>query len=106
MSWGSYIGGAVYVAKTVGYPFAKIGLTVCDADAAEQAVAVRLKKLGKNCPLPLKLVMYAYVEDAPGIEADLLRRFSKVRVVGEWVRVRSPLVVVRELGRLVEAWVP
>jgi hypothetical protein len=101
---GDLINGCVYVAKTVGAPYAKIGMTVCGRDDAAQAVAVRVKKLSKGCPLPLALVHFVHVVDAPGIEAGLLRRFAEQRIVGEWVRVRSARVVVRELERLAKEW--
>jgi hypothetical protein len=97
MSWGETIRGAVYVA--VAKPFVKVGLTVCAEDEAEQAVAVRVKKLQKGCPLPLRLAHFAYVQDAPGVEAELLRRFARQRVVGEWVKA-SHAIVVRELKEL------
>jgi hypothetical protein len=106
MNCGSYINGAVYVAATVGHPFVKVGLTVTGADEAPAAVATRVKKLSKGCPLPLRLVHYVHVEDAPGIERDLLERFARQRIIGEWLKVRFPRIVVRELERLAEEWVP
>ena len=97
MSCGETIRGAVYVA--VAPPFAKIGLTVCSADDAEWAVARRVKKLSKGVPLPLKLAHFVHVEDCPGVEADLLQKFDKQRVIGEWIKAPRA-VVVRELKRL------
>jgi hypothetical protein len=97
MSWGETIPGAVYVA--VAAPFAKIGMTVCSAEDAEWAVARRVKKLSKGVPLPLRLAHFVHVDDCPGVEAELLRRFTKQRVVGEWVKAPKAAVV-RELKRL------
>jgi hypothetical protein len=97
---GELIRGAVYIARTTGAPFVKIGLTVCIAEEAARAVQTRLRKLQKGCPLPLKLVTFAHVKDCPGIERELLERFTRQRVFGEWLKVRSPRLVARELERL------
>jgi hypothetical protein len=102
VSWGDLIEGAVYVAIAPRTPYAKIGVTFprCEADAAE-AVRVRLRKLQRGCPLELRLGAYVYVEDAPGVEAELLRQFSRYRLFGsEWVKVARPGRVLHALRQL------
>ena len=106
MMSGSLIGGCVYLARTPGLPFVKIGMTRATRETAPAAVAARLGKLQRGCPLKLELAHFAYVDDAPGVEAELLRRFAQARCFGEWVKVSRPGALVRELKRLASEWAP
>ena len=87
MTWlggGDTLHGAVYLAEAGRY--IKIGMTACDLPDAERAVATRVRKLAKSCPLPLEPRFHVWVEDALGVEAELHRKLGKYRVTGEWFK--------------------
>jgi Meiotically up-regulated gene 113 len=85
---GDWISGVVYVVLALKTPFCKIGLTLCREGEAGAAMRRRLRQLQMGTPLRLKVGAYVYAQDAPGVEAQLLRQFAKQRLHGsEWVRV-------------------
>lgn len=69
--------GYIYLVQAVGIPRFKIGKT-------QISVLRRINELQTGCPLKIRYVYHACVEEMNRIEKELHSKFSSSRVIGEW----------------------
>ncbi|MEG4419398.1 GIY-YIG nuclease family protein [Microcoleus sp. LAD1_D5] len=69
--------GYIYLVQAVGTPRFKIGKT-------QISVLRRINELQTGCPLKIRYVYHACVEEMNRIEKELHSKFSSSRVIGEW----------------------